>query len=73
MAEKIASNTKHEKYPIGSLEEMSQRWQTVGGGGARDAKRFNSTGREDTATNGLSTGGFVPLDPPPSSRYRPGY
>lgn len=38
MAEKIASNTKHEKYPIGSLEEMSQRWQTVGGGGARETK-----------------------------------
>lgn len=31
MAEKITSRTKKEKYPISSLEEMSQRWQTVGG------------------------------------------
>jgi hypothetical protein len=38
MAEKITSSTKQEKHPIGSLEEMSQRWQTVGGGGTRETK-----------------------------------
>lgn len=38
MAEKIISSTKQEKHPIGSLEEMSQRWQTVGGGGTRETK-----------------------------------
>ena len=31
-----ATNKKPEKYPIGSLEELSQRWQVVGGGGARE-------------------------------------
>ncbi|MDQ6661427.1 MAG: hypothetical protein M3Z24_10725 [Chloroflexota bacterium] len=29
MTEKV-TNTKKEKYSIGSLEEMSQRWQMVG-------------------------------------------
>lgn len=38
MAEKVTSSTKQEKHPIGSLEEMSQRWQTVGGGGAKETK-----------------------------------
>ncbi len=38
MAEKITSSTKQEKHPIGSLEEMSQRWQTIGGGGTRETK-----------------------------------
>lgn len=38
MAEKIASSTKQEKHPIGSLEELSQRWQSVGGGGPRETK-----------------------------------
>ncbi len=38
MAEKITSSTKQEKHPIGSLEELSQRWQTVGGGGTRETK-----------------------------------
>jgi hypothetical protein len=36
MAEKIISNTKQEKHPIGSLEEMSQRWQTIGGGRTKE-------------------------------------
>ena len=31
-----ATNRKPEKYPIGSLEELSQRWQVIGGGGARE-------------------------------------
>ena len=31
-----AANKKPEKYPIGSLEELTQRWQMVGGGGARE-------------------------------------
>lgn len=38
MAEKVTDDTKQEKHPIGSLEEMSQRWQTVGGGGTRETK-----------------------------------
>ena len=38
MAEKVTGSTKQEKHPIGSLEEMSQRWQTVGGGGAKETK-----------------------------------
>ena len=37
MTEK-AANSKPEKYPIGSLEELSQRWQMIGGGGARETK-----------------------------------
>jgi hypothetical protein len=37
MTEK-ATNTKQEKYPIGSLEEMSQRWHIVGGRGAKEPK-----------------------------------
>jgi hypothetical protein len=37
MTEKT-TNTKQEKHPIGSLEEMSQRWQMVGGGGAKESK-----------------------------------
>jgi hypothetical protein len=37
MTEK-AANSKSEKYPIGSLEELSQRWQMIGGGGARETK-----------------------------------
>ncbi|SRR6266568_2491280 len=35
MTEK-AANTKREKHPIGSLEEMSQRWHMVGGEGAKE-------------------------------------
>jgi hypothetical protein len=38
MAEKITDSTKREKHSIGSLEEMSQRWQIVGGGGAKETK-----------------------------------
>ena len=38
MAVKITSSTKQEKHPIGSLEELSQRWQTVGGGRTRETK-----------------------------------
>lgn len=37
MTEK-APNTKQEKHPIGSLEEMSQRWQMVGGRGTKEPK-----------------------------------
>lgn len=37
MTEK-ATHRKPEKHPIGSLEELSQRWQTVGGRGARETK-----------------------------------
>ena len=37
MTEK-ATNRKQEKRPIGSLEELSQRWQMVGGGGARQTQ-----------------------------------
>ena len=37
MTEK-ATNTKKTEYPIGSLEEMSQRWHMVGGGGAKEPK-----------------------------------
>ena len=37
MTEKV-TNTKQEKYAIGSLEEMSQRWQMVGGGGIKEIK-----------------------------------
>jgi hypothetical protein len=33
MTEKT-TNSRQEKYSIGSLEEMSQRWHMVGGGGA---------------------------------------
>lgn len=29
------TNTRQEKHPIGSLDEMSQRWHMVGGGGAK--------------------------------------
>jgi hypothetical protein len=35
MTEK-ATNRKQENYPIGSLEELSQRWQMVGGRGTRE-------------------------------------
>jgi hypothetical protein len=37
MTEKT-TNTKQEKHPIGSLEEMSHRWQMVGGGGTKATK-----------------------------------
>ena len=37
MTDKI-TNTRQEKYAIGSLEEMSQRWHIVGGGGAKEPK-----------------------------------
>lgn len=37
MTEK-ATSTKQEKHPIGSLEEMSQRWQMVGGRGTKELK-----------------------------------
>ena len=37
MTEK-ATNSKPEKHPIGSLEELSQRWQMVGGRGAKETK-----------------------------------
>jgi len=37
MTEKV-TNTKQEKYAIGSLEEMLQRWQMVGGGGIKEIK-----------------------------------
>ena len=37
MTEK-ATNAKPEKYPIGSLEELSQRWQMIGGGGAKETQ-----------------------------------
>ena len=40
MSEKT-SNVKQEKYAIGSLEEMSQRWHIVGGGGAKEPKDEN--------------------------------
>jgi hypothetical protein len=33
-----ATNRKPEKYPIGSLEDLSQRWQVVGGGGAKETQ-----------------------------------
>ncbi|HYU72101.1 MAG TPA: hypothetical protein VEL31_05435 [Ktedonobacteraceae bacterium] len=42
MTEK-ATNTKQEKYPIGSLEEMSQHWHIVGGGGAKEPKDESDT------------------------------
>ncbi len=38
MTEKVTDSTKREKYSIGSLEEMSQRWQMVGGGGTKETK-----------------------------------
>jgi hypothetical protein len=37
MTEKT-TNIKQEKYAIGSLEEMSQRWHMVGGGGVKESK-----------------------------------
>ncbi len=37
MTEK-APNTKQKKHPIGSLEEMSPRWQMVGAGGTKELK-----------------------------------
>ena len=42
MTEK-ATNTKQEKHPIGSLEEMSQRWHMVGGGGVKEPKDASDT------------------------------
>ena len=91
MADKI-TNTRQEKYAIGSLEEMSQRWHIVGGGGAKEPKdesdktppsfevqtpetqsALTSRRGEATSTNGVSAGGSLSLDSPPSSRYRSGY
>jgi len=37
MTEK-ATNKKPEKHPIGSLEELSQRWQMIGGRGDKETK-----------------------------------
>jgi hypothetical protein len=42
MTEK-ATNTRQEKHPIGSLEELSQRWHMVGGGGAKEPKDASDT------------------------------
>ena len=38
MTEKVTSSRKQEKHPIGSLEEMSLRWQSVGGGRTKETK-----------------------------------
>ncbi len=50
MAEKVMSSTQQEKHPIGSLEEMSQRWQTVGGGGAKETKHSGDKAPESFGT-----------------------
>ena len=38
-----ATSSKPEKYPIGSLEELSQRWQTIGGGGVKETQDQSDT------------------------------
>lgn len=55
-----APNSRPEKYPIGSLEDLSQRWQVIGGGRTKEIQDQSDKTPPSFSASTSTTQGTLP-------------